>query len=297
MEKELKSTSEIDIEKVNFKKIERTKRVKRILFELALIGLFSYLNFTLFSDKNFFGIFNDSILLSPIVIIIIMLILLFLLARHLIRIKLILYRIFLQTFLAQTSKIYKFLSHGFVVRLVGLLVSAGLVIEVFIFMSLASVHIDQYIGLCIGFAIFWIFRERTSLRNEASFLRSDLNLILKSYLMPFLLATATGLGIAIWEIWHIEEIHHISGFSEALEISLSSIDPSNDFFWRPIRIMARHIYAWEILIQQIASMEYFGIFGPIFYFVFLIISQGSVTFFAIFLMAMPYNKEVQHEGK
>lgn len=268
------------------------KGFNRTFIDCILIAIVAYLNYVLFSDKNFFGLFNNSILLSPTIIIFIMLILLFLLSRHLIRIKLILYRIFLQTFLSQSSFVYKFLSHGFVVRLVAILVSSGLVIEVFIFMSLISVHIDQYIGLCIGFIIFWIFRERTRVRSGASFLRSDLNQILKAYLMPFLLATTTGLGIATWEIWHIDEIHRISGFSEALGISLSSIDPSNDFFWRPIRIMARHIYAWEILIQQIVSID---ILGPIFYFVFLIISQGSVTFFAIFLMAMPYKKEITHE--
>lgn len=295
MKEEAKTADKVKINQENGHAIksEKVRQFKRIFMHIVLIVFIAYLNFILFSDKTFFGLVNNSILLNPEIVIIIMLILLFLLSRHLIRIKLIFYRIFLQTFLSQSSIVYKFLSHGFIVKFVAVVISAGLVIEVFIFMSLVPVHIDQYIGLCIGFIIFWIFRERTSVRSGVSFIRTDLNQILKAYLMPFLLATATGLGIATWEICHIDEIHHISGFSEALEVSLTSIDPGNNFFWQPIRVMARHIYAWEILIQQIVKIE---LIGPIFYFVFLIISQGSITFFSIFLMAMPYKKEKHHEN-
>lgn len=267
----------------------------KIALQIMIIGLIAYLNFILFSDKHFLGLVDDSLLLNPLFICIFMLILFVLVARHLIRIKLILYRIFLQTFLSQSSRIYKFFSHGLLVRMIGLLVSAGLVIQVFIYMSLIPVHLEQYIGLCIGFSIFWILRARYMVLNkDISFIRSDLNMILKSYLMPFALATATGLCIALWEIYHIDEIHHIKQYSEALEISLASIDPDNDFFWRPIRIAARHIYVWEILIQQIVNIP---LFGKILYCVYLIISQGAITFFAIFLMAMPYKMEVSNEGK
>lgn len=274
---------------------DREKNSLKIALQIMIIGLIAYLNFILFSDKHFLGLVDNSLLLNPSFICIFMLILFVLLARHLIRIKLILYRIFLQTFLSQSSRVYKFFSHGLLVRMIGLLVSAGLVIQVFIYMSLISVHIEQYIVLCIGFSIFGVFRSRYKKPSKGvSFIRSDLNIILKSYLMPFVLATATGICIAFWEIYHIDEIHHIKQYSEALEISLASIDPDNNFFWRPIRVMARHIYAWEILIQQIVNIP---LFGKILYCVYLIISQGAITFFAIFLMAMPYKMEVSNEGK
>lgn len=276
-------------------KIRSGRYFPSIILQIMIIGVIAYLNFTLFSDKHFWGLMDNSLLLNPSFICIFMLILLVLLARHLIRIKLILYRIFLQTFLSQSSRVYKFFSHGLLVRIIGVFVSAGLVIQVFIYMSLISVHIEQYIGLCIGFSIFWIFMSRYKKPSKGgSFIRSDLNIILKSYLMPFVLATATGICIALWEIYHIDEIHHIKQYSEALEISLASIDPDNNFFWRPIRVMARHIYAWEILMQQIVNIPQFG---KVFYFVYLIISQGSVTFFSIFLMAMPYKMEVRNEDK
>lgn len=267
-------------------------RFWKLLWQFFLLGLGAYLIFVLFSDKRFFGLFPSSILANEWVVLGFLLLLLCLLAPHVIRIKLILYRIFLQTFLSQTSAVYTFFSHGILVKLVGLIVSIGLVIQVFIFFSLVTVHLEQYIGLCIGFGVFWLFRARYTLNKGLHFLREDLNSILRAYLIPFLLATLTGICIAGWEIWHIDEIRQVHTLADALEIALASIDPHKDFFWRPIRIMARHIYAWELLMQQFVTVP---VFGKVFYFVYLIISQGSITFFAIFLMGMPFKLEPRND--
>lgn len=246
----------------------------------------AYLIYVLFSDKSFLGLFTTPILSNMWVVLAVLIPMLILLARHVIRIKLTLYKIFLQTFLSQSSSIYKFFSRGLLVWLIALVFSCGLVVNLFIFLCLIPVHLDQYIGMCIGFCVFWFLRQRYKNTKGINFLRDDLNSLIKIYAMPFILANITGLGIVTWEILHIDDFQNVKNISDALETSLAFIDPNNDFLLYPVRVIARHMYAWELFIQNSIP-----ILGKPIYFIYLLLTEGAFTFFAVFLLAMPYKQE------
>lgn len=124
---------------------------------------------------------------------------------HLIRIKLVLWRIFLQTFLDASSKIYKFFAHGYMVRIVATILGVGLAVKILIFFCMIPVHFSQFAILYCGFIVFVIFKVNDLYGADISFLRSDLGGILKLYLSAFLLATLTGVCVSVWEIYSIDE--------------------------------------------------------------------------------------------
>ena len=205
---------------------------------------------------------------------------------HLVRIKLIFWRIFLQTFLSTESKVYAFFSHGYLVRVMAFALALGCALKIFIFMGLTNVHKEQFIALTIGFLIFWLFRYHNLYGTTTSTIRYDVGLILKSYLTPFLIATAIGMGISLWEIYHIEELPMIHSLSDAMELSLMRVDPQNNIYVRPLRVLMRHIYTYELAVQQVVHIP---VLGQAVYFIYLVISEGSVTFFGIFLLGLPIN--------
>lgn len=91
--------------------------------------------------------------------------------------------------------------------------------------------------------------------------------------------------VSVWEIYNIENIK-ILELPEIMNLTADIIDPNNDTFLWLIRVTMRHIYAYELLIQNLVSIEYLG--KPL-YFLYLVISEGSVTFFGVYLLALPVN--------
>lgn len=229
------------------------------------------------------GFFKSSLLADFYFTGAILLVMTFKLASHLIRIKLIFWRIFLQTFLNTSSKIYGFFAHGYMVRLIALILAAGLAIKTYIFFCLLPVHIAQFLILYCGLLIFTLFKVNNLYGKGLTFLRNDVSQILKIYLTAFLLATLTGTCVPIWEIYHLEELRALDVL-QIMEMTTTLIDPENNIFLRVLRVIIRHLYAYELLIQQLVHIP---VFGKPLYFLYLVISEGSVTFFGIFLLALP----------
>lgn len=268
----------------------KAKQISSAIFLhlLAAIGFFCII-FIVFADQSFLGLFPVPILANEYFIGSLVLIMTFLLSRHLIRLKLVLWRIFLQTIFSTTSRLYKFFAHGYMVRVIAVVLSLGMSLNIIVFMSLISVHKTQYISLCIGYCIFYLCRIHSKYGVGASFIRSDVNAILKSYLMPFMLATMVAMATTVWEIYTIDEFQKINGINDAMEIALRSINSA--YLW-PVRVMARHIYAYELLMQQVANVP---VMGKALYFIYMVLTEGAITFFSIFLLGMPYKKEETNE--
>lgn len=263
------------------------KKAISFLLQLIAITVIFGVTYIVFGTNYLQKVFNISLLDNYIAITIFLSFVAVCIAIHLIRIKLVIWRIFLQTFLSIKSKIYLFFAHGYIVRIVALLFAFGCAIKILVFLCLINVHLDQYIGLYIAFIIFWIFRIRQIYGGSASFLRDDVSSLLKAYLMPFLVATALGVCLSFWEIYRIDNIPEIKNLYDALEMTIQTIDPNNNLYWRPLRVLIRHVYAYELLVQQ---MVQFKPLGTAFYFVYLVISEGAITFFGIMLLGMPIRR-------
>lgn len=211
---------------------------------------------------------------------------------HLIRIKLIFWRIFLQTFLNISSKIYKFFAHGYMVRLIAIALAFGLSVKILIFFCLIPIHLSQFIILYCGFLLFTIFKINEIYGKNISFIREDIGIILKVYLTAFLLATFTGICVSIWEIYNLETIKILDPI-EIMELTVIDIDPNNNIFLHILRVVIRHLYAYELLIQQLVNFD----LGKPLYFLYLVISEGSVTFFGVYLLSIPLKIAPQEKNE
>lgn len=272
--------------------LEVSKYYSSLLFQLMIITFIFFCVYLIFCTQVITSLIGFSLLSNYIGIISVITCVSIIIAIHLVRIKLVLYRIFLQTFLSTKSKVYIFFSHGFFVRLIGILLAIGCAIKILIFLCLANLHISQFIALYIGFIVFWLFRYKIFYGKSLGFIREDVGRILKSYLIPFLIATALGACISIWEIYNLDKIPAISNLSEALEITINSIDPNRDMYWHPVRVLLRHVYAYELLVQQLLQLKPLG---QVLFFIYLVVSEGAITFFGIFLLGMPLKDETENE--
>lgn len=258
---------------------------------ITIIFLMIYI---VFGTNYIQTIFGYSLLNNYIVISLFLSLITILISIHLIRIKLVIWRIFLQTFLSIESKLYIFFSHGYMVRIIAIMLALGCAIKILIFLCLINVHIDQYIGLYIAFVIFWTLRTRNTYGAGSAFLRGDISSLLKSYLMPFLIATTLGIFLSFWEIYQIEHTGEIKSLPDTLKIAIQSIDPNTNLYCRPLRVLIRHVYAFELMIQQVAQLKPFG---SVVYFIYLVISEGAITFFGILLLGMPIREKEKNEQK
>lgn len=266
------------------KEMEKPEKVKKsYLAHLLVVTLVFACIYFIVHKPDLGGILTASLLANWYFTGIILLLMTIKLAAHLIRIKLIFWRIFLQTFLNTSSKIYAFFAHGYMVRLIAVLLAVGLAIKVYIFFCLLPVHTAQFFILYAGLMLFTLFKVNDIYGRDLSFLRSDVGEILKVYLTAFLLATLTGVCVPIWEIYHLEELQSLDVL-QIMGMTTTLIDPENNEFLRILRVMIRHLYAYELLIQQLVHIP---VFGKPLYFLYLVVSEGSVTFFSIFLLALP----------
>lgn len=264
---------------------------KYYLRQMSIATFIFIITYIVFGTTYLYNFLNTSILNNEIVIFLMLLVLTIIISIHLIRIKLVLWRIFLQTFLSVESKTYLFFAHGYMVRIIAILLALGCSIKILIFLCLINVHLYQYIGLYIAFMIFLIFRIRNTYGGSASFLRSDVSSLLKAYLIPFLIAATLGICLSLWEIYKTDDLIKVNNLGDALEITIKAIDPYNNLYLKPLRIFIRHVYAYELIVQQIVQ---FKPLGQAFYFIYLVISEGAVTFFGIMLLGMPL-REVKNE--
>lgn len=255
---------------------------KYFIKQSFIISIIFLLIYYIILNPNLNGIVSESLLDNYLFIGSILLLSTIKISFHLIRIKLIFWRIFLQTFLNTSSKIYKFFAHGYMVRLIAFILSLGLSIKILIFFCLIPIHFSQFIILYCGLLLFTVFKINEIYGKSISFIREDIGIILKVYLTAFLLATFTGICVSIWEICHLEGLKSLDPV-EIMELTAIDIDPNNNIFLRILRIVIRHLYAYELLIQQLVHFD----LGKPLYFLYLVISEGSVTFFGIYLLTIP----------
>lgn len=71
------------------------------------------------------------------------------------------------------------------------------------------------------------------------------------------------------------------------------VDPGNNLYFRELRVLIRHLFAYELLVRQLVHIDWVG--KPL-YFLYLVITEGSVTFFGVFLLALPFKIGVKNEN-
>ncbi|MDD6181742.1 MAG: hypothetical protein PUB01_06705 [Desulfovibrionaceae bacterium] len=260
----------------------KSTNISTLFFYLLTIYITGYF---IFAEHSFFGLFYIAPLSNNYFTYLLVAILTFFLARHVIQIKLVLYRIFLQTFLDIESGIYKFFSHGYVVRVIAAFVAFALSVNILTFFALTSVHKSQYIFLCLAITEYVLFNKKSYSGHSA--IRKDVNSVLKQYLIPFMIASIAAMGVSTYNLITMEPVV-AQNIGELLKTTLEAID-NRSVSW-PLRVIIKHLYIYELTIQQVMNFPFFG--KPI-YFIYTIISEGVMTYFSILMLIMPYRRNEQ----
>ena len=263
---------------------EKLKEISILLSYLVAIYIIVYV---LLTKQSFLGLFTIAPLSNDIFTYALVAVLTFFLSRHIIQIKLVLYRIFLQTFLDIESSTYKFLSHGFIVRIIAIFVAFALSVNILTFLALTKVHQAQYVFLCLAITVYEIYYKYKKTYSGHSFIRKDVNSILKSYLIPFMIASIAAVGVSTYELLTMEPVV-IRDMNQVLKMTMAAID--NESISWPLRVIVRHMYGYELSITQVINLP---IFGKSIYFIYSLLSEGAMTYFSMLMLIMPYRRNEQ----
>ena len=255
---------------LNDKKTWAIVGIEVALYLIFAMHSFIILDFSVFSS-NFFTV-AIFIIFTTII------------SSHLIRIKLVLWRIFLQTVLSTTSRAYAFFSHGYLVRAVAICISGFFALKVMFFLALLKPHTLDYVIVSIV-TIFLFKGGKLVPENKFLLFRDDVQDVLRKYLSLFVASCLTAAACAVLKIFGTSGMEQFDSISQVLQISLNTV-PSEEFSW-PFRVLVRHLYAYDMLMEQLCFIP---VVGKVFYCTYVIASDGAMTYFSIMLMLCGYRR-------
>lgn len=228
-----------------------------------------------------------NIFVQDIFLVIILIILTKIAYIHLVNIHLTFYRISLKSIFSETSKIYKILSRGFIVKVFTLLFSIYFISKILIILSLINVYIDQYIVLYFSILIYFYFYYKNTKYNNinTSFLRDDISSLVNLYYIPYIVSIFSVIIITIYEVF-LSDLFVANSLADIFDKAVETVNPEHVY---PLRVFLRHFYALDLMTQQLIQIQFpWGIF---IYFLFLIIFGSTAIYFSAILPVLPINKK------
>lgn len=231
---------------------------------------------------NFYSIIFIDIPLNNVIVLLVTISMTYFISRHLIKIKLTFWLIFLQTLLDTKSKMFSFFSHGYVVRIVAILFSVYISIKILTFFILSKIHFVNYVVVSLFLVIYYfmILRYKIVLLKNNSSIRQDINSVIKQYAHPFFYSCIIGFVVSIISLFGSVEYDLITTFSSAFE-KASDVIRNEDVSY-PLRVYVKFSYAFELIIQQLATN--IPVIGNIFYCVLVIVTESVTTYFGMALL-------------
>lgn len=262
------------------------KHNKNFILKMIYTSLIFAIIYLIFSISYF-----NSIILQNSILSILLVLLSVIISLHLIRIRIIFHRIYIQTIFSTKSKLYTILARGLFVKLITIFTAIFFVLKMLIILCLTNIYIDQYIALYLSVIIFIIIYHNNvefSFIN-INFLRHDIRSAIKIYFIPLTISLILAFFISIYEVF-IDDIYIASNVADIFDKSVETINPSYIY---PLRVLLRHIYALDLIIQQL--VQFYSPWGYIFYLL-VIIFGNILTFFSVILLWIPIKKDFLHEN-
>lgn len=210
-----------------------------------------------------------------------------LISPHIIRMKLVFWRVFLQTFLDTKSRSYMFFSHGYMVRILSCCVSFYLATHILILFCMAREHSVELLMFIIGVSLFYLyFFQRDSCHIIKKMpLRLEIAEVVSEYFRPFSAAIAVSFCVSLYVIFSI-----LTGAVEAPEwrdmaLVASTIVTDADMSSRLLRAAVRHVHLFDMSKKIVLDM---GFVGNIVYVALSIFSERTLSIFSMILVFYPW---------